>query len=1058
MQLLSFLQPKRGLLLCFALVLGLLNATKAQHLVNFKTLSTTEGLPYGTINQIWQDKTGYIWLLGENGLHRFDGYEFVSFRSKSNDPNSISSSSIYSAVCDSAGNTYFETNTSVSKFNASTGTFKNLIQYSSYLDVSFFGEYGNNIWTICENTLYRISQSGDSVDKLPLPSGFSSTYKISSWQYNGNLFFYNGRHIASLDLKTGKTRELQLKALNEEQVYPSELTNIYFFRSPTSFGLSAKGRLFFLNDKTGIFNEVPPRPSELSLVRHTRLTEKQLGSSLYKVQTDNILTECNLLTGQVRTLNLSTVCSGSFDDKTVFSLISKGQENSLWLAGLSTGAVRVDLTHFSLDFVTCYNTSNSNIPSNNFNSIFDADNNVVWMNSPGIGLIKGEKARYFFHTYNPDPNYGINIPTNSKNVRSVLELGTDKLLVSTLIQVLAASLSSPDQQLPFFEYPVASFIRDHENNIWFSCWGKKAIYMIDAVSGKIQCVLGDSSGSSYNENFFRASWADKMNTVYFGTTGNLLLKIRKTTDKVRPFSIEPIQLKQGAIKINTIFKLCPIDDETLLIGSSTGVYEYNLRTGNVKRFEGETPAASQFNKSDVRSLMFDEDHILWAGTNGGGIFRYDVRNKKVQTFTSDYGLIDNSIYAIVRDAHKKIWISTNKGLCKLDPKTGLFQSFSFKDGISFEEFNTGAATILHDGRIVFGGTGGYVMFHPDSIVNPPQARAPVLLKFSVNNQNVSLQPSYHFKHNENYISFQFASLSQFRNDEVVYAYKLEGLDPDWIYCGKRRFTTYASLKPGAYTLKIKCTNYHGIWSTEELSIPITIEIPWFQSWYFISLLALAITAIIYGWFRLRLNQRTKLLLIRDSIARDLHDEIGSNLSTISIYSEIAKDNLSKNKEGIAPLLDKISAYTQTSQEAMSDIVWMIDSRNDKFENIILKMRSLASETIGASSGMQLHMQIDENIHQYRLGMKQRKNFYMIYKESLNNIIKYANCANVWINLNSDHEFFSLEIRDDGVGFDPSKTKGNGLIYMKKRAAEIPAELEVTSVLKKGTTIHLRFRH
>ena len=456
--------------------------------------------------------------------------------------------------------------------------------------------------------------------------------------------------------------------------------------------------------------------------------------------------------------------------------------------------------------------------------------------------------------------------------------------------------------------------------------------------------------------------------------------------------------------------------------------------------------------------MFDEEQILWVGTNGSGIFRYDVRNKKVQTFTSDFGLIDNSVYAIVRDAHKNIWISTNKGLCKLDPKSGLFQSFSFKDGIAFEEFNTGAATVLSDGRIVFGGTGGYVIFHPDSIVNAPQIPPPVLLRFSVNNQDVPIRQSYQFSHNENYISFQFASLSQFRNDELVYAYKLEGLDPDWIYCGKRRFTTYASLKPGNYTLKIKCTNFHGIWSKEELSIPITIEIPWFQSWYFITFLALLITVIIYGWFRLRLNQRTKLLLIRDSIARDLHDEIGSNLSTISIYSEIAKENLTKNKDGIGPLLDKISAYTQTSQEAMSDIVWMIDSRNDKFENIILKMRSLASETIGASTGMQLHMQIDESLHQYRLGMKQRKNFYMIYKESLNNIIKYANCSNVWIILNSDPEFFYLEIRDDGVGFDLSKTKGNGLIYMKKRAADIPAELEVTSVLTKGTTVRLQFRH
>ena len=249
---------------------------------------------------------------------------------------------------------------------------------------------------------------------------------------------------------------------------------------------------------------------------------------------------------------------------------------------------------------------------------------------------------------------------------------------------------------------------------------------------------------------------------------------------------------------------------------------------------------------------------------------------------------------------------------------------------------------------------------------------------------------------------------------------------------------------------------HGIWSQNELAIPIEIEIPWFRSWAFYASLVLIITLTIYGLFRLRLYQKTKLLTIRDSIARDLHDEIGSNLSTISIFSEVAKESLHKNKDGILPVLDKISEYTQISQEAMSDIVWMIDSKNDRFENIIVKMRTLIAESIGSSNSIKMHFNFNENANSLKINMRKRKNLYMIYKESLNNIIKYANCENVWVSLSVNEQKVQLSIRDDGVGFDPKNARGNGLVYMKKRAGELEGDLQVISSPGKGTSIYLEF--
>ncbi|MBK9318587.1 MAG: hypothetical protein IPM91_07000 [Bacteroidetes bacterium] len=155
------------------------------------------------------------------------------------------------------------------------------------------------------------------------------------------------------------------------------------------------------------------------------------------------------------------------------------------------------------------------------------------------------------------------------------------------------------------------------------------------------------------------------------------------------------------------------------------------------------------------------------------------------------------------------------------------------------------------------------------------------------------------------------------------------------------------------------------------------------------------------------------------------------------------------------MLDKIGEYTQISQEAMNDIVWMIDSKNDRFENILVKMRTHAAETIGSTS-IHLHLNLDERLKNVKIDMKQRKNLYLIFKESLNNILKYAQCNNVWIDLYENDKMITLMIKDDGIGFKLEDTRGNGLVNMKKRAMEIKGVLTIDSLPGKGTSVKLVF--
>jgi signal transduction histidine kinase len=216
---------------------------------------------------------------------------------------------------------------------------------------------------------------------------------------------------------------------------------------------------------------------------------------------------------------------------------------------------------------------------------------------------------------------------------------------------------------------------------------------------------------------------------------------------------------------------------------------------------------------------------------------------------------------------------------------------------------------------------------------------------------------------------------------------------------------------------------------------------------------------VYGLYKYRLRHAIRLQKMRNSIARDLHDEVGSNLSSISLFNEVAKENVANkiSPQVVLPILEKIAEYTSVSQEAMSDIVWMINARNDSFENVVARMQSFAAEVLEAK-GINLKMEVDKNSEHLKMEMHQRKNFYLIFKEAINNIAKYADCKNVNVQITNSNTSIKMKIIDDGKGFDlAAVNKGNGLLNMKKRTEEMNGKIFFNSTIGGGTTTELKFQ-
>ena len=365
------------------------------------------------------------------------------------------------------------------------------------------------------------------------------------------------------------------------------------------------------------------------------------------------------------------------------------------------------------------------------------------------------------------------------------------------------------------------------------------------------------------------------------------------------------------------------------------------------------------------------------------------------------------------------------------------------------------------------------------------------------NQPENLQLNY----DNNYLSFQFIGITTYRPKEVRYQYFLEGLDKNWSNITDQPEATYNNLPHGKYTFKAKAVNSEGYWS-KELNYSFIILPPWWKTWWAYLSYAVSFGVMIwmFTWYRSRqlkaenirleenVNKRTieleqslsekyqlikkvesqeALLKERLRISRELHDDIGSTISSISIYSEVAKKRISR-KENTNEVLSKIGHASRELIDKMSDIVWSLNPTNEGFEQLQNRMITFAT-LILASRDILFDFTADEKLKGMQFTGEQRKNIFLIFKEALNNMVKYADCKSAWITLSVDNNILIMSIKDDGKGFHVSQlaadTKfkngeslgGNGLKNMHARADDVNAKLCINSTINEGTTIQLTLR-
>ena len=461
----------------------------------------------------------------------------------------------------------------------------------------------------------------------------------------------------------------------------------------------------------------------------------------------------------------------------------------------------------------------------------------------------------------------------------------------------------------------------------------------------------------------------------------------------------------------------------------------------------------------IRGLYADSKNNIWVGTRYAGAFCVTPKANEqfeVRHFNRMYGLMSDWVSSFAETDTGDMWIGSYQGIDKLVKTTTGYRVFNFSKVVNF--FAEVKKIIpAGDNEWVCMANTGIAYFKDENLHQTPPFQPSILSanlgvysnKMTIYSptEKISLKP------NQNAASFEFSALGFINERQILYSYRLQGSsDTSWSKPANIHEASYASLSPGHYRFEVKTIGWNGEDSTPA-SFSFYIKSPFWQTWWFIGLSILVVGVLFYTLYKYRISQLLKLQKVRNNIATDLHDDIGSSLTNISILSELSAKNISDPVKTL-PFLLRISEEVQSSSQAMDDIIWSVNSRNDSLQETIARMRRYAAELFD-NSETACHLQLNESGSTKKLSIEQRRDIYLIYKEALSNIQKHANANNVWIRVVQHHNQLLMEIKDDGKGFNTSlATHRNGLKNLRSRVDKWKGKIKIDSLIDRGTTIEI----
>jgi ligand-binding sensor domain-containing protein/signal transduction histidine kinase len=848
-----------------------------------------EGLSQSTILAITQDQEEFLWLGTQEGLNRYDGYEFKVYKFDPHNTNSISDNWITSLEVDKNGNLWIGTNAGgVNFFDRNSNSFikyrHNELDPGSLSDdrvLSVFEDRNGIIWVgTIGGGLNRFDPENNRFDHFNFnesAENLSGKYDVTSITEDsaGNLWWGTGGDgLYCFNWKNSKLRHYKNDTKLPSSLGSDQIISLYAEENGKIWIGTNGGGLNLFDPKTGKFK------------RYEHDSENH-----FSISNDHVY------------------------------VIFKDSDGVFWI-GTDDGLNQFNPVKGRFYHIKSDPADPISLTNNLIRSIYQDHGGILWVGTYSGALNKFDRKKAVFKNYrqNPAKSYSL----SDKNVWAICQdkqgytwVGTNHGLnrLDRNGNKFKHYFNDPDDPNSLSHNLVRTIYQDRAGDLWIGTEGGGLNWYNVENDNFVKFVYDPKNRKSISDNGLRHIFEDAEGSLWIATI-NGLNKFDRKKQAFKRYIHDPND--KHSISGNHVRYIYQDKRGAIWVGTFNGLSLYIKKTDNFISFRNNPSNVSSLSNDRVLCMHEDRQGDFWIGTYGGGLDKLDRDEFIFTHYSSEDGLPNNSIYGILEDSDGILWLSSNQGLSRFNPQNGSVINYDSNDGIQGNEFNGNAFYKNKRGEMFFGGINGFTRFLPSEVRNNDHVPPIVLTSFKKYDKEVYLEKALcrleeiELSYRDKFFSFEFAALDFTNPQKNQYSYMLEGFDKGWISSGTRRYANFTNLSGGVYNFRVKGANNDGVWNEEGISIRLKIQPPFWQAWWFKIILVILILFLIYLFITLRMkainSQKRKLELEVAQRTRELNQ---SNYELLRAKRD-TDDILNNVEEGIFLLNSKFEIGSQYS--------------------------------------------------------------------------------------------------------------------------------------------------